>query len=147
MTTLTRWNPFKQLSRFEPIGDVDDMFRGLGLRLLARDAETPLEMRMDVSEKDSAYCVTVDLPGVDKDKIDVSLEGNQVSIKAEINREARKEEGKNIITERYSGSSYRSFSLPGDVDAAKAQASYDKGVLTLTLPKASNGRAKRVAVS
>ena len=146
MTALTRWNPFKQLARFDPATDLDDMFRGLGLRLLTRDAESPLDMRMDVREQDSNYRVTVDLPGVDKDKIEVSIDHNQVSIKADVERETRKEEGKQIHTERYCGSAFRAFTLPQDIDEAKAEAQYDKGVLTLMLPKKSNGSSRRLSV-
>ena len=147
MTTLTRWNPFRQLARLDPLSDVEDVFRGLGLRALSRDVDSPLEMRMDVTEQDGAFQAVVDLPGVDKDKIDVSIDRNQVTIKAEVARETRKQEGKEILTERYSGSSFRSFSLPQEIDEAKAQAKYENGVLTLTLPKKPNGRNHRVTVS
>lgn len=147
MTTLTRWNPFKQLSRFDPVADVDDVFRGFGLRLMPRDIESPLDMRMDVREEEASYRVSLDLPGVDKDRIEVSIDGSQVSVKADVERESRKEVGKEIHTERYRGSAFRNFTLPQEIDPAKAEASYDKGVLTLTLPKKSNGRRQRISVS
>lgn len=147
MPALSRWNPFKQMSRFEPVADFDDLFRGLGFRMHARDPESPLEMRMDVREQESAYQVTVDLPGVDKDRIEVSIDGNQVSIKAEIQRESRKEEGREIHSERYSGSAFRSFTLPHEIDQAKAQAHYEKGVLSLALPKKGNGRSHRLSIT
>lgn len=147
MTTLTRWNPFRQLARLDPLADVEDVVRGLGLRMLSRDVDSPLEMRMDVTEQEATYQAVVDLPGVDKDKIEVSIDRNQVSIKAEVDRQTRKQEGKEIHSERYCGSAFRSFTLPQEIEEAKAQAKYENGVLTLTLPKKSNGRNHRVAVS
>jgi HSP20 family protein len=147
MTNITRWTPFRQLARLDSLSDVEDAVRGLGLRMLSRDVDSPLEMRMDITEKEGSYQTVVDLPGIDKDKIEVSIDRNQVSIKAEVDRQTRKLEGKEIHSERYCGSSFRSFTLPQEIDEAKAQAKYENGVLTLTLPKKSNGRNHRIAVS
>lgn len=147
MNVLTRWNPFRQHTRFDPTSAMDDLFRGLGLQMLSRDPEAPLEMRLDVREEDKAYRVSVDLPGVDKDKIEVLIDGNQVSIQADVERESRKEEGKEIHTERYFGRAFRSFTLPQDVDPDSAQASYEKGVLMLTLPKKPGGHSHRISVT
>ena len=149
MTTLTRWNPFKTVSRFDPIANFDDLFRGWGMRPLAREFDLAApEIRIDVSEDDKAYRIKAEMPGVDKDNIEISVEGNQVSIGAEVKRETKKEEAeKELYTERYFGKVFRSFTLPGDLDGAKADARYDQGVLTLTLPKKSNGGTRKIAVS
>lgn len=147
MSALSRWNPFKTSTRFDPVAEVDDLFRGLGFRLHARDPESPLDMRMDVREQDGAYRVSVDLPGVDKDRIEVSVDGSQVSIKAELERESRRETDREVHTERYAGSSFRAFSLRQEIDPAKSEAHYDKGVLTLTLPKKPNGNSRRLPIS
>ena len=145
MTTLTRWNPFRQLSRLDPMADIDELFR-LGGRALLRDAETPPELRMDVAETDGRYEVKIDVPGVRKEDIEVSIDGRQVSIRAEIRREAEKKEGKDIHTERYVGSTFRAFTLPQEIDDAKAEARYADGVVQLTLPKKSNSRSQRIAI-
>lgn len=147
MSLPTRWNPFRQLSRFDPITDFDELFRGLGARPLARQFENTLEMRMDVTEDDKAYRITVDVPGVKKEDIDVSVEGNQVTISAEIKREQSRDNEKEIYSERYSGKAYRSFSLPFEVDSAKSEARYDGGVLALTLPKKASAESKHLSIN
>jgi HSP20 family protein len=149
MTTLTRWNPFKAQTRFDPVATFEEMFRGLGSRPLWRDLETAApEMRVDVTEDDKAFHVKAEMPGIDKNDIEVSVEGNQVSISAEVKRERKnKEEEREIYSERYYGKVYRAFSLPSDLDSAKADAHYEGGVLNLTLPKMPNGSSRKITVS
>jgi HSP20 family protein len=146
MTTLTRWNPFRQMSRFDPFVDVDKFARGMGLPAFPKVFEEGLEMRMDVSEDDQAYRVRIEIPGVRKKDIDVSITGNQVSVSAEVRREKKQEKEREIYSERYVGQASRSFTLPAEVDADKAEARYDDGVLELTLPKKANGNGRRLQV-
>ncbi|HZP65906.1 MAG TPA: Hsp20/alpha crystallin family protein [Rudaea sp.] len=147
MANLTQWNPFKTLARFDPSSTFDELVRGL--RPAWRDFEFSPGMRIDVSEDDNGYTVKAEIPGVEKNDIDVSIERNQVSISAEVKRNSsRKENEKELYAERYVGRVYRSFSLPSDLDDTKALARYDNGVLTLTLPKkTAGGGTKRIAVS
>jgi HSP20 family protein len=148
MTTVTRWNPFKASPRFDPIANFDDLFRGWGLRPLARELDVAPDIRIDVSEDANLYKVRAEMAGVDRNDIEISVEGNQVAIGAEVKRETKsKEDEKDVYTERYFGKMFRSFTLPGDLDGTKAEAHYDKGVLTLTLPKKSNGGSRRITVS
>lgn len=147
MANLTRWSPFKSLSRFEQNPVFDDFFRGFGMRPQWSEPEAP-DVRIDVTENDAAYRVKAEMPGVDKNDIDVSISGNQVAISAEVKRESRKKDDeRDICTERYYGQVYRSFSLPDDVDSGKASAHYEGGVLTLELPKKGNGTARKLTVS
>ena len=146
MTIPTRWNPLRQITRFDPLSDFDELFRGMATRPLAREFEKAMEMRLDVVEDDKTYRVKIDMPGVKKDDIDVSVEGNQVTINAEIKREKTEEDQRELYTERYSGKAYRSFSLPSEVDSTKAEAKYDGGVLMLTLPKKSGSVSKHLPV-
>lgn len=146
MTLPTRWNPLRQITRFDPLADFDELFRGLATRPMSREFEKAMEMRLDVIEDDKTYKVKIDMPGVKKDDIDVSVEGNQVTISAEIKREKTEENERELYTERYSGKAYRSFSLPFDVDSTKSEAKYDGGVLMLTLPKKSTSVSKHLAV-
>ncbi len=151
MNTLTRWNPFKTMTRFDPIASFDDLFRGFGTRPAWRDfelADVAPEVRLDVTENDKSYQVKAEIPGVDKNDIEISVEGNQVAISAEVKRATKKKEDeKELYTERYHGKVYRAFTLPNEIDSAKADAHYDQGVLTLTLPKKANGGTRRIAVS
>jgi len=146
MTLPTRWSPFRQIGRFDPISDFEDIFRGLGVRPMSRDVENAMEMRMDVIEDDKSYRINVDMPGVKKDEIDVSVEGNQVTISADVKREESRENEKSLYSERYSGKAYRSFSLPFEVDSTKSDARYEGGVLMLTLPKKASSISKRLSV-
>lgn len=146
MTLPTLWNPLRQMSRFDPLSDFDDLFRGLAMRPVSREFEKAMEMRLDVIEDDKTYRVNVEIPGVKKSDIDVSVEGNQVTISAEIKREKTEENQKQLYTERYSGKAFRSFSLPFEVDSTKSEAKYDGGVLMLTLPKKSGSVSKHLSV-
>jgi len=147
MTLPTRWNPLRQITRFDPIADFDNIFSGFGLRPISREFHNMLDMRMDVTENDKAFCIKVDVPVVRKEDIDVVVEGNQVTISAEVNREKAQENEKELHSERYSGKAFRSFSLPFEVDSAKADAHYDGGVLTLTLPKTASTVSKRLSIN
>lgn len=147
MTLPTRWNPFGQISRMDPFTDFEDLLRTFGTRSLAREYDRTLDMRLDVNEDDKGYVVNVDMPGVRKEDIDISIEGNQVAIRAEVKREKSRGQGKEIYNERYSGQAYRAFTLPAEIDSATAHAAYDGGVLTLTLPKKASTASKHLSVN
>lgn len=144
MDQLTRLDPFN-LAALDPFHGVGSLLRGLDLPDLARRYERAMDMRMDVSEDDRSYLVQVDMPGVRKDAIDISLDGNQVTIRAQVDHEATRGHGRRLCSERYSGEAFRSFLLPGEVDAEQVRADYDGGVLTLTVPKKA-GAGKRIQV-
>lgn len=147
MSNLTRWNPFRSLQRFDPVTDIDELFRSLSLRPAFRDFEASPEIRMNVSENEKAYLVSAEIPGAAKDDIEIAVEGNQVTIQAEVRREEKSESAKDIHSERFVGRSYRAFTLPQEIDSGACEAKYDNGVLTLTLPKKSNGHSTRVAIN
>jgi HSP20 family protein len=113
------------------------------------DLDVPaLRMRIDVSETPQAYAVHADLPGVNKEDIDVRVHGNLVQIDAEIKRESKQATNgdKLLRSERYQGNISRSFSLAQDIDEGKVKAQYDKGVLSLELPKKAQKDYSRVAI-
>ena len=147
MTLPTRWNPLGQISRMDPFSDFEDLLRTFGTRSLAREYERTMDMRLDVNEDDKGYIVNIDMPGVKKEDIDISIEGNQVAVRAEVKREKSRDKGKEIYNERYSGQAYRSFTLPAEIDSTAAQANYDGGVLTLTLPKKTGTASKHLSVN
>ena len=129
-----------------------DSFESMFKRLMAPtrfevDARS-LEMRVDVSEKDTAYTVRADLLGVKKEDINVRIDGNMVQIDAEVKQQKDiKQNGDKVLrSERYSGSVSRAFTLAQDVDDAKATAKYKDGVLTLELPKKATSTSKRLTV-
>ena len=107
-----------------------------------------LKMRVDLSEKDNAYQVKADIPGVKKEDINVRIDGNVVQIDAEINheKETKGNGDKLLCSERHWGSISRTFSLAHDIDDTKVQAKYADGVLTLELPKKNTSTLKKVTV-
>jgi len=147
MANLTRWNPFRELTRFDPFTDVEDFFKDFGVRPAWRGFEMEPQIRLDVAEDDKAYTVKAEIPGVKKEDINVSVDGNLVSLSAEVKSEKEEKEGKKVVRrERYYGSVSRSFTLGHDVDMNKAEAKYEDGVLNLTLPKKPGAEAKKLTV-
>ena len=146
MANIARYDPFREITRFDPFRDLDDMFKGFRVRPALRDLEP--EIKMDVSEDDKTYTVRAEIPGVTKEDIKVAVDGNQVSISAEVKKQKEEKEGKKVIrSERYYGSMYRSFTLDHDVDPDATKAKYTDGVLELTLPKKPGTAGKEIKVS
>jgi HSP20 family protein len=134
------------LTRYDPFGDLDDLFKGFMLRPVQLEQQVP-QIKMDVKESDGTYVVRADIPGVKKEDIKVNVDGNVVSISAEVKQEKEEKEGERVIrSERYRGEVSRSFSLGQDVDEGAAQAKYADGVLELTLPKKSGARQNKIVV-
>ena len=106
--------------------------------------------RMDVLDKGGNYEVKVDLPGIRKDDIHVGIEGARVSINAESKDSSETKNGTNgdkiLYSERYTTSYARSFELPAEVTEEGADARFEDGVLTLSLPKRAPTVSKRIAV-
>ena len=84
MANITRFDPFAELTRFHPFGD--DFFRGFSLRPVFHGMEGEPQIRLDVSEDDKNYTVKAEIPGVKKEDIKVTVDGNQVSISAEVKK-------------------------------------------------------------
>lgn len=148
MANITRFNPFSELARFDSIPDTNDFFNGFGLRSLMRDVEREPRVKMDVSENDGNYTVKAEIPGVNKNDIHISVDGNLVSISAEVKKEKEEKSGESVISrERYYGKVSRSFSLANEVDAEKVQANYADGVLEIKMPIKSGANRKQITVS
>ena len=146
MANISRYDPFN-LARVDPFGDIDDLFKGFFMRPVLMEGQPQMQIKMDVKEDDSAYTVHADIPGVKKEDIHVSIEGNQVSISAETRTEKEEKKGEKVLrSERYYGKVARSFTLAHDVDEARAQAKYTDGVLELTLPKKPATAGKKLAI-
>lgn len=147
MTALTRWSPFRELSRFNPWTEMDELFKEYWLRPTWPGMEVMPQIKLDVTEDEGAYTVKAEIPGVRKEDIDVSVDGNLVTITAELKKEKEEKEGKKLVrSERYHGSMYRGFTLDHDVDMAGADAKYEDGVLTLRLPKKAGAAARKLPV-
>lgn len=134
--------------RYRPADDAfDDLFRGFFMRPVRFEGQTDVQIKMDVSEDDKGYTVHAEIPGVKKEDIHVTIDGNQVAISAEVRNEKEVKEGEKLLrSERYYGKVSRAFTLGQDVDESAAQAKYDNGVLELRLPKQVAAKAKRLNV-
>ena len=136
------------LSRHRGYGEgLDDLFRGFLMSPVRLDEPPSVQIKIDVSEDDKAYTVHAEIPGVKKEDIHVGVDGNQVSISAEVKNEKEvKEGGKLLRSERYYGSVSRAFSLGSEVDEGAVTAKYVNGVLELSLPKRAMARNRRVVI-
>jgi HSP20 family protein len=127
---------------------VDELFSGFFKPVRGNEALQAPQIRVDVNEKEDAFVVKADIPGIRKEDIDVSVNGNSLTISAEVKKETdEKKDGKVLRSERYYGVATRSMSFGNDVDATAAKAKYENGVLELTLPKKASQQTKRLAVA
>ena len=141
MANVTRFDPFTDL--------VDDFFKGFLVRPLAYEngREALPRMKVDVAEKNGAYVVTAELPGVRKDDISISVDGAQVTLEAEVKREREASQDERLLhTERVYGKVTRSFTLPQELDDEKVEAKYRDGILELTLPKKAAAQRKQITI-
>jgi HSP20 family protein len=143
MANIARFDPFNSI--------VDDLFKGFFVRPVAYDASAVNSyvprVSVDVTEKNGAYLVTAELAGVKKEDIHVDIDGAQVTLSAEVKREREAAEGERVLhAERVYGKVSRSFTLPQELDEAKAEAKFRDGVLELTLPKKAAAARKAITI-
>ena len=143
MANITRFDPFNEL--------VDDIFKGFLVRPVAYEGNAGRDVlprvKVDVAEKNGAYKVTAELPGVKKEDIQVSIDGSQVTLAAEVKQEKEASQDERVLhTERVFGKVTRSFTLPQEVDESKAEAKFRDGVLELTLPKKQAAQRKQISI-
>jgi HSP20 family protein len=138
------------VSRYDPFGDVfDDLLKGFFVRPMAYESQPTAvgRIKIDVSEKDGAYVVHAEIPGVKKEDIQVNIDGDQVSISAETRGEKDVKENERVLhRERYFGKVERAFRLGAEIDQAAASAKFVDGVLELTLPKKAAAAGRQLTI-
>jgi len=137
------------LTPYDPWHELEETMRGTVFQpvRIGRD-RTETGIRLGATEDAEAYRIIAEIPGVRKEDIRVAVEGDSVSITAEVRQEKLAQESERMVRrERYFGQLSRSFTLPQPVDDSAAQASYTDGVLKLTLPKRDASRFKRIIVT
>lgn len=140
MTNLRVYDPL-------PLDRFDDVFGGFFRPARMGMTLNEPQIKLDVEETDNSYKVKADIPGVKKEDISVEVDGDTVSISAEVKQEKDvKNNGKVLRSERYYGAITRRFSLERDIDDAHTVAKYENGVLFLDLPKKATASTKRVAI-
>ena len=102
--------------------------------------------RVDVSENEDGFELSAELPGFDKDDISIAVENEHLTLRAEHKDEKEEDKENYRVRERRSGTYYRRFHLPDNVDGERIEAGMEKGVLKLTLPKKEETKPKRIEV-
>jgi HSP20 family protein len=150
MVEVSLDNKMINITRFNPLENAfDNLFHSLPMWVPnpERRAAQPAQFRMDVTENDKEYQVLAEMPGVKKEEISITINGNEVAVSAEVKQEKVVKNGDRVLrAERFYGTIQRAFSLGQEVDEASAKAKYNDGVLELTLPKKAAAAAKRLAV-
>ncbi len=141
---IVRWNPVREMAAMQSA--MDRMFDEFGRGINGFDGTTTNWLALDVNENDDAYVVQADLPGVNPDDINITLNDNVLTISAETQREETHENERRIITERSYGKYSRSLTLPNTVESDKVEADYENGVLRLTLPKSEKAKPRQISV-
>jgi HSP20 family protein len=150
---IVRWNPTRELATFptdilsmqrEINRMFDDFFRS------DRDDSSLLAQNwkpaVDIVEDNDAYVAKVELPGVNKDDVKITMQDNVLTIRGEKKTENKGKEGNMHRVERFYGSFQRSFSLPTSVKSDKIEAEYKDGILTVSMPKAEEAKPKHIEV-
>ena len=140
MASITRYSPFDEA--------FDDLFRGFLVRPVSYEHPAGVaQFRVDVSENEKAYTLRAELPGVKKEDINVTIDGDTVAISAEVKSEKDVKNGDHVLrAERYYGKVYRAFTLDQDIDETATQAKYADGILELRLPKKASAAVKRITI-
>ncbi len=152
---LTKWEPFggirrrgdifSELNRMqEEMNRYFDDFFGEHRRGVTEGAWLPA---VDVSEGDAQLTVRAELPGMSQDDIEINLQDNVLTLKGEKKQEQKEEKENYHRVERSYGSFSRSFTLPSGVKADDINATFKDGVLEITLPKAEEEKAKKIAIT
>lgn len=136
------------LSLFNPLRELDVLAnRLLGHGLGLRDAELrPWTPRVDITEDDTVYKITADLPEVPKEAVKVTVENGTLTLRGERKWEKKTDNVKVHLVERAYGTFTRSFRLPEDANGDAVTATYKDGVLTVVVPKREETKPKQVEV-
>jgi HSP20 family protein len=146
MTTLMRWDPFREL---EDMSDrLNRMFARPAVRTNGKETLTVADWSptVDISETDGEYLIKAELPEVKKDDVKVTLEDGILTIQGERRREKDEKTTKYHRVERSYGSFVRSFSLPDQVDENGVKAEYRDGMLNLQIPKSEKAKPRAIEV-
>jgi HSP20 family protein len=145
---MTRSNPRGMMVPAVPFSDfgIGNILRGLSAAPVLRELEQAPRMKVDVEETDQAYILRAEIPGADREDIAVTVDGNTVTIVANVEQDRADQNRNMILTERVYGEEYRVFNLPQEVDESKADARMENGVLVLTMPNKTGSGATRLNI-
>lgn len=149
MKTLTRSRrrsyPLRSLQ-----DEVNDLFESVFPGATGDDEESSSGMwspRMDVTESEDTYRLSIDLPGMSKEDVSIKVQDNRLTIRGERQGEMRSDDENVVRMERTFGTFVRTLRLPTSVNENKIGATFDNGVLSVTLPKTEKSKPKEIAIS
>ena len=143
MTTLIRWNPFREMLTLQ---EQMDNLLGRSLNTFGASPTTTCGVAMDVLENDEAYIVTATLPGIHQEELDITLDQNVLTIKGEVMPPQLQENDQYHLRERTFGRFSRAVHLPTKLEPEAIEANLENGVLTITVPKAEESKPKRIHI-
>lgn len=158
MLDINRWDPFQEMVSLRDAMNrlMEESFllpsRTLGGggqesgQLATRGTRQMGTPAVDIQEQDDTYIVRASLPGVGPEDVRIEAHGNQVTLSGQVQQEQETERGNYILRERRVGQFYRSFTLPAEVNADQAEATFENGILTLRLPKSEMARARQIPI-
>ena len=138
---MQRWDPFRDLRQMDET--VNRLWRGFGG---APSGTEDWNISLDVVQRPDELVVKASIPGVKPETIDLAIEDNILTLRAERKPDFDDEKSVYLVQERPNGSFYRALRLPETVDANKVKSDYENGVLTITLPKAEEKKKKQIKI-
>ena len=139
------WKSFGEISRLRK--EMDDLFnRIFGETSLSKIGFSKWQPLLDISETDTHLIVKAELPGIDAKDVDVSITGDRLTIKGEKQQEKEEKEENRYRSERFYGTYERVIDLPASIIENKTEATFDKGILKITLPKVEKAKRKQVKI-
>jgi len=151
--TLIRWNPVRGVTAWHPTTEfahmqreIDRMFDCFRGDTLDEEASRTLMPSVDIVERENNFSIKVDLPGVDKKDVKITVQNDVLTIKGEKKQESEKKDESYHRVERCYGSFQRSFTLPASVASDNIDASFDNGVLSINIPKLEEAKPKEIEV-
>lgn len=143
---MERWDPFRDMLTLREAMDrlfQESFVRPTSAMISAARGTIPV----DLAESGNNYVIRATMPGIDPDKVRISVHENVLTMRGESKGEEERKEENYIMRERHAASFSRSIALPTAVDAEHAQATYENGVLTLTLPKSPVAQPQQIPIS
>ena len=144
MANLTPWEPFRDMRRMHD--RLDRMFDSALMGSSLSEEFASGSMPIDLYETDDEVVVKAAAPGMKPDELDITITGDRLSIRGEVSEEHEEEKARYYVRERRFGSFHRSVSLPAPVDGDKANAEFENGILTLSIPKKEEAKPKSITI-
>lgn len=138
-------SPLRELARLE--NEINRLFKELIPEEKLETQVTTWSPRVDVYEKDNSIVVEAEIPGAKKEDIEVKVKDNSIVIRGEVKKEEEKKEENYYRSERFYGRFERVLPLPTDVKVEEAKATFENGILKLTIPKVSQEKEVKVEIT